>query len=269
MLEPWRTGLPGRPAVPVPPAAMPLWRARRPLKRWRWLGCFDDDVLLCAAIAHVGPVPVSWWAVWDRERRTLMERTVRRYGPVKLGPGRVTAADGPVTIDLRFPESQGVETISPHGRSYIWTRKQAVQCTGTVTIGERVFTVDGPGIVDDSAGYHARHTDWFWSAGAGTTTDGTPVAWNLVDGLHDAAAGSERTVWVGGEPHEVAPQAFADDLASVGGLQFTREAVRVHREDLLVVATDYEQPFGSFSGTLPVAGQITGLGVMERHAARW
>jgi hypothetical protein len=262
--------MPDRPTVPVPPGAMPLWRDGRPLKRWRWLGCFGEEVLLCAAIAHIGPVPVSWWAVWDRERRTLLERTVTGKTIATLGPGRVTVAEGPVAIDLRFGESAGVETISPHGRSYIWTEKQLVRCTGQVRSLDREFTIDAPGIIDDSAGYHARDTRWFWSAGAGQTDDGRAVAWNLVDGLHDAPHGSERTVWVDGEPHEVAPQPFRADLAGVGGLEFTEEAVRTHQENRLIVATDYEQPFGGFRGTLPgVDSAVTGLGVMERHAARW
>ena len=43
--------MPNRPDIAVPPAEMPLWRDGRPLKRWRWVGCFSEDVLLCGAIA--------------------------------------------------------------------------------------------------------------------------------------------------------------------------------------------------------------------------
>ena len=51
----------------------------------------------------------------------------------------------------------------------------------------RRFELDGDdGFVDESAGYHARHTAWRWSAGIGRTDDGRRVAWNLVDGVHDA-----------------------------------------------------------------------------------
>src|SRR3712207_7172060 len=51
------------------------------------------------------------------------------------------------------------------------------------------------------SGYHARHTSWRWSAGIGRAKDGRRVAWNLVDGVHDAPEASERTVWLDGEPH--------------------------------------------------------------------
>jgi len=255
---------------------MPLLRGGRPLKRWRWVGAFAEDLLLCAAAARVGPVPVWWWAVWDRGSRTLAEHTVRRAGPVRLDGPRITIADGPVQADLLVHELPGVETVSPHGAQYAWTRKQGgVRITGALTLGERRFELDAPGIVDDSAGYHARHTAWWWSAGVAATQDGAPVAWNLVTGLHDDPDASERTVWVAGEPAHVAPATFAPDLSAVTlatgeRLAFAPEAERRRREDLLLVASDYVQPFGAFTGTLPGAGAIVGgRGVMERHVARW
>ncbi len=75
-------------------------------------------------------------------------------------------------------------------------------------------------------------------------------------------------MWVDGEPHEVGHQAF-DGLSRVGDLAFDAVATRAKRENYLVIASDYEQPFGRFSGSLPVAGELTGWGVMERHEALW
>ncbi len=274
LVRPWRTGLPDRPAVPVPPESMPLLRGGRPLKRWRWVGAFGDDLMLCAAVARVGPVPVWWWAVWDRSSRTLAERTARRPGAVAVDGARVMIADGPVAAELEVHEAGGVETVSPHGDGYAWTRKQGgVRVTGTVRLLERRHVLDAPGIVDDSAGYHARHTSWRWSAGVGRTEDGRPVAWNLVSGLHDAPTASERTLWLDGVAHELGPATFDPDLGAVTvaghRLAFAAEAQRAHRERLLLVSSDYVQPFGTFAGSLPHAGPVTGRGVMERHDARW
>jgi hypothetical protein len=84
------------------------------------------------------------------------------------------------------------------------------------------------------------------------------VVWNLVSGLHDAPGASECTLWLDGEPREA-----RDDR-----LTFTPETSRVHKENRILLATDYEQPFGAFSGSLDGL-EITGLGVTERHAARW
>jgi hypothetical protein len=85
------------------------------------------------------------------------------------------------------------------------------------------------------------------------------------DGLHDG----ENAVWVDGEPHLVDVPVF-DGLGGVGELRFAAQAVRARKENLVLIASDYEQPFGTFTGSLPVAGELrSGWGVMERHEARW
>lgn len=270
MTLPWRTGDGPRPAgIPLPSGRMPLWRGRRPLKRWRYVGYYSDAVMLCVASARIGPFPLSWWAVWDRGARTLVEDT--RRAPMALDLVETDV----VRIELALAEAPGVETVSRHGAQYIWTRKQVPHVTGSVTVAGRTFALDGPGIIDDSAGYHARHTAWLWSAGTGTLADGRTVAWNLVDGVHDSPASSERTVWVEGVPHEVGPVRFADDLSRIefaegGALEFSAEAVRSADENLLLVRSAYEQPFGTFGGALPGAGELAGgHGVTERHDVRW
>ena len=213
--------------------------------------------MACVARATIGGLPVTWWAVWDGERLHEGTRGVR------VGPGHATAPG----VELRFEEGEGVEVVSPHGAQHIWTRKQAGMPVRGTVLG-RPF--DGRGFVDDSAGYHARHTRWRWSAGVGAAASGALVAWNLVDGVHDALQASERTVWLDGEPHEVEPLTFADDLSGVGGLRCDAVAVRAHRQNRLLVASEYEMPFGRFSGSLPVAGALRdGWGVMERHRVRW
>src|SRR4029453_7007859 len=100
-----------------------------------------------------------------REPRVVPARSSRRSGPVDLGAHgslshvRVRADD--VAIDLALEEGDGVETVSPHGRSYIWTRKQGgIRAHGTVALGGRPRAVEARAIVDDTAGYHARHTAW-------------------------------------------------------------------------------------------------------------
>jgi hypothetical protein len=264
-VSPWRAPAAGGGRfptdIPLPPARMPLLRGGRPLKRWRWVGAFGPGAMACAARVSVGGVPVAWWAVWDGER--LHERMHRRAGAVRMQPGRVRAAG----LDLSFAEGEGVEVVSPHGAQHIWTRKQGgIPVRGSV-LG-RPF--EGHGLVDDSAGYHARRTAWRWSAGVGVAESGARVAWNLVDGVHDDVQASERTVWVDGTPHHVEPLPFADDLSSVGDLRCAPVAVRAHRERLLLVSSEYEMPFGRFSGSLPHAGPLReGWGVMERHEVRW
>jgi hypothetical protein len=271
---PWR-GVGGnpvlRPSLPLPPDAMPGWRGGRPLKTWTYVGAYGPDVMLCAARARVGPVPVAWWAVWDRGSGRMLARTARGRGGVEVDARRLVVAGRRVRLQLEIDDGEPIEVVSPHGDEYVWTRKRGgVRARGWLELDGERRPLDLRAIVDESAGYHARRTAWRWSAGVGHATSGAAVAWNLVDGIHDAAEASERTVWVDGRPHEVGPVAFAADLSSVGGLRFSAEAVRARRENLLVLRSEYEQPFGTFAGELPVAGELReGWGVMERHDVRW
>jgi hypothetical protein len=269
--------------LPLPPVRMPAWRGSRPLKRWRYVGVYGPELMLCVGHARVGPGRQSFWAVWDRATHRLHERTRRSGGGVRLGldrPGRVLVVDDGVEIDLTLDEVDGVETISPNDGAYTWTRKQGgVRAHGTVVLGGVVREVDAFALIDDSAGYHARHTAWRWCAGVGRADDGRSLAWNLVAGVNDPPRESERTVWLGGVPVEVGPAAdFAEDLSTVEtddgvDLRFSAEAVRERRENLLLVRSSYRQPFGTFGGVLPGPhSPVTvaeGWGVMEEHTAVW
>jgi len=185
--------------------------------------------------------------------------------------------DADVLLDLLLDEDAGIEVLCPHGRGEVWTRKQAgIRASGTISIdGRPARQIEALAVVDDTAGYHARHTEWWWSAGVGEAPDGTAVAWNLVSGVNDPPSGSERAVWVAGEPHETPPVSFAEDLSEItcvdgSELEFYAEAERARRENLLIVKSDYRAPFGAFSGTLPGSIALAhGLGVVEHHRAVW
>jgi hypothetical protein len=250
--------------LPLPPGRMPSFRGGRPLKRWRYVGVYGPDLMLCVGDARVAGVPQRWWAVALPDG-TLHEGT----RGVESSPGRVAVRG---VLELQLDEGDGVEVVSPHGRSYIWTRKHApVPVRGRVTVDGRSWELDGYyGFVDYSAGYHGRHTAWRWSAGVGRTDDGQRVAWNLVDGVHDAASDSERTVWVDGSPREVPHQEFAPDLSSVGELRISEWSVRESHLNLGLMRNRYRQPFGEFSGELPCGLRLAeGYGVMEEHDVRW
>jgi hypothetical protein len=252
----------------VPPARMPAWRHRRPLKRWRYIGLFGPELSLCAGSARVAGVPHSFWVIFARG--AMRGRTATRAGLVNLADGVLEA--GPATLRWRA-DGEPVEVVSEHGGQggYIWTRKQPIRATGTVD--GRALELRG--LLDDSAGYHARHTTWHWCAGIGEADDGSALAFNLVEGLHDAPTDSERTAWVDGVARELPAAAFADDLSGVTWstgerLAFTEEGRRARHERFGLIASDYVQPFGTLEGTLP--GDVTvahAWGVMEHRTARW
>jgi hypothetical protein len=201
-----------------------------------------------------------------------------RRGGVRFDASSVTVRDGDVTIVLHVDEGGEVETICGVGdtAAYTWTSKQAARpVRGRIALPEApVLGLRALAVVDDSAGYHPRHTAWSWSAGVGTTVDGATVGWNLVTGINDPPSASERSVWVDGIATEPGPVRF-DGLGGIDGadgerLDFAAEATRERHDNLLVVRSDYEQPFGTFSGTLPGGAELAaGMGVMERHDARW
>ncbi|MGH2979677.1 MAG: DUF2804 domain-containing protein, partial [Solirubrobacterales bacterium] len=233
-------------------------------------------LMLCVADARIGPVAQRWWAVVTPGGELHGRTTVGRGG-VMVVSGAAAVMTDEVKIALVLQESGGVEVASPTSAGhYIWTRKQAdVPARGIVDIRGRWQPLDGVAFVDDSAGYHDRHTAWKWSAGNGLTSDGRAVSWNLVTGVHDAPHDSERTVWVDRKPSEVGPVTFARDLSRVsfsegGSLQFTEWAAREEGMNLLLMRSRYRQPFGTFSGTLPGGIELAqGYGVMEDHDVLW
>lgn len=250
---------------------MPSRLGTRPLKAWRYVGVFGPEVMLCAASVRIGPARQSFWAVWDRHGRRLLERTALGVGAVRLPPGGLHVADRGVTIDLVLEEEPGIECVCPSGTGYGWTRKQGgIRARGTLTVPGRTWALDARAVIDDTAAYYERHTRWRWSAGVGTTVDGRAAAWNLVSGVNDPPRGSERSVWVDGVAVEPAPSRFAADLSGVDDLRFVSEAVRERRENRLLLRSDYRQPFGTFSGPLPSGPELAeGFGVMEFHDVWW
>lgn len=244
---------------------MGLFHDGRPLKRWRYVGLWGETHMLCAARVQVGLARQRFWALWDGER--LRGRT--SLLPIAVSVDGVAKAG---SIDLRWQEDGEVlELTSCHGDSYIWTRKVPLRATGTID-GERV---ELRGLLDDSAGYHARDTSWRWCAGVGEGAGGMPLAWNLTEGMHDAVECSERSLWSASGRVELPPGTIATDLSHVDGpdgerLDGEHVAVRAHRQNLGIISSDYVQPFTTFSGTLPGGAEVArGWGVLERHNARW
>jgi len=180
-----------------------------------------------------------------------------------------------VRASLELGDGEPVESICPSGeRGYGWTRKRAgIPARGTIAAGGRRWDVDGLAVDDESAGYHQRRTNWFWSAGVGRAQGGQTLAWNLVSGINDPPRNSERAIWLDGTAHEPDPVAFEDleavRLSDGSRLRFAAESERARDDDFWLVRSRYVHRFGSFSGALDGVGLAEGFGVMERHEALW
>ena len=244
----------------------------RPLKRWRYVGAYGPDVMACMGDVRIGALRQRFWAVCE-PGRPVVERTTLGRGGVSMDGPRASVSAGDVRIELVVEESAGVETRHADG---VWTRKLAgVPVRGAISVHGRAYELDCLGAVDETRGRHRRHTTWRWSAGGGWATDGRRVGWNLVSGVNDEPTGSERCVWIDGAPREVGPVSFAGDLSSVaftegGSLSFDEWDAREDHTNLLILRSDYRQPFGTFSGALPGGVELAeGYGVMEWHDVRW
>ncbi len=272
------------------PGSGGLFVGTRPLKRWRYVGIFGEQLMACAAQVQIGPAHQTFWALQLPGEAAMRERTrmLPRRREVELiegarpaggapRPGRMAIRDRDIELELELTEQEGIQARCPHGRSEVWTRKQAgVPAHGSLRVdGARPVAIESLAVIDDTAGYHARVTEWRWSAGVGVALDGAAVAWNLVSGINDPPSGSERAVWREGSATEVEAVEFAEDLSAITGsdgerMEFRALAERSRRDNLLILASDYRAPFGTFSGVLPGGIELArGRGVMEHHRARW
>ena len=293
---PWRGPGADRPDLPIPPGRLPLRRNGVLRKQWRYVAAFAEPFHVCAARVQVGPLGQTFWAIVDRERGEILENTKLRLPGARGEVFREREGGGPapnlgrandaglvdhiatkqVRVRLRVGEGRWAESINPApDENYVWTRKRCdvpIHCH--VRFGDREWKLDARGVEDESAGYHPHHTVWSWSAGVGTTRDGRSVGWNLVEGINDPEARSERAIWLDGEPTEPGPVRFEelDAIAFDDGarLEFACDRERRAAQKLPLVSYEYRQPFGAFTGTLPGGIELaSGLGVMEFHDAHW
>jgi hypothetical protein len=273
---PWRGPGPGRPDLPLPPGRMPLRSMGQTRKRWRYVGFYSPRLMLCAARAEVGPLGQCFWALWDRDGNRSYANTRLRPGSneVRMDGAEVAIEAREVRVGLTLGDSAPIESICPSGSGWGWTRKRSgVPISATIETPDRRWQLDGHGVDDQSAGYQKRQTSWHWSAGVGRARDGRAVAWNLVEGINDPVANSERAIWTDGVPAEPAPVSFqglgAVRFAGGAELSFTPGSERSRNDNFLLVRSSYRHLFGDFHGSLDGVELAEGFGVMEQHDAVW
>ena len=203
--QPYRGSGIDRPrGVPLPPGRMPLLRAGQLRKRWHYVSFWSRELSFCAARASVGPLQQEYWGIWDREGNKFREGSHRFTRHVRLEPNRVQVWDGDAEIAVTFEPCTSFEVYRPAGGAYIWSHKDYCrQARGSVRYNGTKRSVRGVIFVDINAGYHERHTQWRWAAGAGLDQHNRLVAFNAITGLFDTPTQSERTVWIEGDAQEV------------------------------------------------------------------
>jgi hypothetical protein len=287
----------------------PWWR-RFHHKRWHYAALACDEVFCAVAIVDLGWTSTAFAYAFDRRTRELVASFSRdgipglgadvaahaagdshfrfpgsRIGLTSEGEGAyaLTLRCPGFEIDARFggttPQLLAVGTVA--GGAVHATQKSAgMALTGELRLGARRVRLDG-GVasVDYSNGLLARETQWRWACGHSLA-----LGFNLQEGYFGA---NENALWLDGRLIPLAAAHFAFDardpmapwrVASSDGLLdlvFTPEGMRHEDKNLLVAASHYVQPIGTFSGTVRAAPDappvsVSGLpGVTEDHRSRW
>lgn len=273
--------------------------------RWQWFAAFDDALAVGGAVVDTGLLGTAFLWVADRQSgELLMDDDVLLPSPlvtVSTAPAngvvarvdlprrrlRITRTGEAVAVDANFAGAdvalaanaaarEAVSAVCPvpdrDAGVNVTQKETCVPFEGHVAV-DGSHRVDGAGMLDYSHGLLARETAWRWAIGSCTTADGVGVGFNLVTGFND---GLENAVWVDGEARAVGEATIEDDgdewraTSDCGTVDVTLAVEGRCEEDVDVglLASRYSQPFGTWSGT--VAGRdVEGIGVAERHLARW
>lgn len=170
--------------------------------------------------------------------------------------------------------------IGPGGCAHSTVKSSALSSSGQVRAGGRTFDLGGGAAsFDYSNGLLARNTQWRWASAHSPS-----VGFNLQQGYFGK---HENALWLDGELIPLgnahfdfdpkAPLAPWDIHTDDGllTLRFQPEGARQQSKNLLVAASYYIQPIGSFSGTVKASANATArqvhalVGVTEDHQSRW
>lgn len=281
------------------------WWRRFHHKRWHYLALACGDVFCAVAIVDLGWTSTAFAYAFDRRQRKLVAafsqdglpglgtRLAGHVGGqsrfrflsnrITIGAGRLELRCGQFEIDARFAGSAPLLLAvgAVDGGSVHATQKSGgMALLGELRIGARRTRLDG-GVasVDYSNGLLARQTDWRWAC-----AHGLGLGFNLQAGYFGA---SENALWLDGKIIPLAAAHFdfngADPMApwristadGLLDLQFTPEGMRREDRNLLIAASHYVQPIGTFSGWAKAAPGAPLLtinqlpGVTEDHRSRW
>ena len=207
---------------------------------------------------------------------------------------RLVVDAGPIAIDATFseeaPPMEPMRICTRAGATgWVYARKTAgLGMSGTLRWDDTSFdlgAIDIYGHHDWSAGFMRPETFWNWGCLAGRTADGRIAGLNVSCGVNETSV-TENCFWVDGRLHKVDTVAFDYDqrdlmrpwrLRSADGrvaLDFEPAGMHVERLNAFVLATNFHQLFGRFTGTLTTAAgeriAITSmLGFCEDHYAKW
>jgi hypothetical protein len=172
----------------------------------------------------------------------------------------------------------------------LYTHKAAAPVEGKIVFGDkevRLHPEKDVGLMDVQKTYYPYRTFWNWSTFAGHDESGRFIAMNACQNfIEDDEVYNENCTWVDGEITLLGAVKFDFDrndllkpwkIKAPGGgldLTFKPEGKRVGRVNAGVLMSDFNQPFGKFTGTMAGPGgkevEVDGpFGLCEWHLARF
>ena len=258
--------------------SLPLFDHGQLRKRWRYVGLFAEELMLCAARAEVGPLTQSLLGALGPGDAAA----VGAHGAASRQPrgdaGRAAAGDrraGPARQPRARRAPRRSRPPAPAARAWAWTRKRAgMPVEGTVEMPGRRWQVAGRGVDDESAGHHQRHTSWLWSAGRRrprSRAATSPGTWSRGSTTRRRAASGRSGSTA--SPTEPPPVRFRGldgiDLGDAGSLDFAAESEHARDDNYLLSAPATATASAASPAPSAASRSPQGLGVMEEHDARW
>ncbi len=295
----------------APPHRRGAWWRRFHHKRWHYVALACEDVFCAVAIVDLGWTSTAFAYVFDRRAGQLLaslsqdglpglSASLAHHGGGDSrfrflgnrigiaggarGASGLTLRCGSLEIDAAFapgaaPQLLAVGTVAG-GSVHATQKSPGLVLTGQVRVGGRAIALDG-GVasVDYSNGLLARDTDWRWAC-----AHRLDLGFNLQAGYFGA---NENALWLDGNIIPLGAAHFGFDPAEpmapwhihtddgLLDLRFTPEGLRREDKDLLIAASKYVQPIGTFNGWVKphaaaAAIAVEGLlGVTEDHHSRW
>lgn len=232
--------------------------------------------------AAVGDTALEGASSWFRFKGLALR--VENTGPGTLTvTGQVKDALQLHAVLVNPAHSSCMTAIGPIGQggcAHATVKSGALQTQGHVTINGQTIGLDGADAsFDYSNGLLARNTQWRWAS-----AHSPEVGFNLQHGYFGT---QENVLWIRGTPWPLGPAGFDFDPKAplkpwrvrtedtLLDLVFTPEGARQESKNLLVAASYYIQPVGTFSGTVrahadaPAISVNNLLGVTEDHQSKW
>ncbi len=215
--------------------------------------------------------------LWNSETRVRQGRDAMRFTHELEAGGRHTIQiecaerENRPGLQVSLVLEQDLATVEPlvvslpiHPGHHTYTHKSPLRIAGHILIGGRRYQFDPArdlGNLDEQKTFYPYRSRWHWGSFAMYTDEGRQLMANFVDQMTPKGEPGEDAIWVDGKLEYIAAPEFRPDPTTRGAYRvedpsgrvrvtFTPEGSKAEKRNYGLVAMDYEQFFGRYSGTI-------------------